>query len=63
MKKAIINLIKVKSLISLAVIFTTCYLTISGELDTASFMAITGAIITYYFKKDDNERSDTLGND
>jgi hypothetical protein len=24
-------------------------------------MAITGAIITYYFKKDDNERSDTLG--
>lgn len=50
--KGLLNLIKVKSIISLAVVFTTCFLTVKGELDTASFMALTGAIITYYFKKD-----------
>ena len=55
MKKGLLNLLKVKSIISLAVVFTTCYLTIRGYLDTASFMALTGAIITYYFKKDDSK--------
>lgn len=55
MKNAIINLLKVKSIISLAVIFTSCYLTIVGKLEVASFMALTGAIVTYYFKKDDKE--------
>lgn len=55
MKKGLLNLLKVKSIISLAVVFTTCFLTIHGELDTASFMALTGAIITYYFKKDDTK--------
>lgn len=53
--KAIVNLLKVKSIISLAVIFTSCYLTIVGKLEVASFMALTGAIVTYYFKKDDKE--------
>lgn len=55
MKNAIVNLLKVKSIISLAVIFTSCYLTIVGKLEVASFMALTGAIVTYYFKKDDKE--------
>lgn len=55
MKQAIVKLLKVKSIISLAVIFTSCYLTITGKLEVASFMALTGAIITYYFKKDDKE--------
>ena len=50
--KGLLSLMKVKSIISLAVVFTTCFLTVKGELDTASFMALTGAIITYYFKKD-----------
>lgn len=53
--KGLLSLMKVKSIISLAVVFTTCFLTVKGELDTASFMALTGAIITYYFKKDDNK--------
>ena len=48
----IVNLIKVKSIISIAVVMTTCYMTIKGSLDTASFMALAGAIITYYFNKD-----------
>lgn len=58
--KGVVALLKVKSIISLAVVFTTCYLTIKGELDTASFMALTGAIITYYFKKDDGKGEDEI---
>lgn len=60
MKKGLLNLLKVKSIISLAVVFTTCFLTIKGELDTASFMALTGAIITYYFKKDDKKEENDI---
>lgn len=55
MKKNLANLLKVKTIISLAVIFTTCYLTIKGNLDTETFMVITSAIITYYFNKKENE--------
>lgn len=51
MMKNISNLFKVKTIISLAVIFTTCYLTIVDKLDTETFMVITSAIITYYFNK------------
>jgi hypothetical protein len=58
--KAIVNLLKVKSIISLAVIFTSCYLTIVGKLELASFMALTGAIVTYYFKKDDKEEKEVV---
>lgn len=55
MKKNLANLLKVKTIISLVVIFTTCYLTIKGNLDTETFMVITSAIITYYFNKKENE--------
>ena len=55
MKKNLANLLKVKTIISLAVIFTTCYLTIKGSLDTETFMVITSAIITYYFNKKEND--------
>lgn len=51
MKKNLANLLKVKTIMSLAVIFTTCYLTIKGTLDTETFMVVTSAIITYYFNK------------
>lgn len=56
--KVLANLLKVKSIISLAVIFTSCYLTIIGKLEVASFMTITGAIITYYFTKDDKKNGE-----
>ncbi len=51
MIKNISNLFKVKTIISLAVIFTTCYLTIVEKLDTETFIALGSAIITYYFNK------------
>lgn len=51
MIKNISNLFKVKTIISLSVIFTTCYLTIVEKLDTETFIALGSAIITYYFNK------------
>ena len=50
------NLLKVKTILSLAVIITTCILTLKGVISVESFMAIASAIITYYFtKKEDKE--------
>lgn len=58
--KNIANLFKVKSIISIAVVFTTCYLTCKGKIEVAIFMSMATAIITYYFtkdnKKDDEEK-------
>ena len=47
----IADLFKVKTILSLVVIFTTCILTFKEMIDTASFMAIASAIITYYFTR------------
>lgn len=50
------NLIKVKTILSLAVIFTVCSLTFKEVVSVEAFMAIASAIITYYFtKKEDKE--------
>ena len=51
MKEAIINLLKVKTLLSLMFATTTCYLAVTGQIDTATFIALTASIITYYFNK------------
>ncbi|MEG1705090.1 MAG: hypothetical protein RR290_00755 [Clostridia bacterium] len=47
----IANLFKVKTILSLSVIITTCILTYKGVIDVVAFMTITSAIITYYFTK------------
>lgn len=54
--KNLANLFKVKTILSLAVIFTTCILTFKNIISVEAFMAIASAIITYYFtKKEDKE--------
>lgn len=54
--KNIANLFKVKTILSLAVIITTCVLTFKNVISVEAFMAIASAIITYYFtKKEDKE--------
>lgn len=54
--KNIANLFKVKTILSLCVIITTCILTFRGVVSVEAFMAIAGSIITYYFtKKNNNE--------
>ena len=49
--KNIANLFKVKTILSLCVIITTCVLTFKGTISIEAFMAIAGSIITYYFTK------------
>ena len=50
------NLFKVKTILSLTVIITTCILTFRNVISVEAFMAIAGAIITYYFTtKDEGE--------
>ena len=51
MKKQITNLFKLKSILSLMFCITTCYLALKDKIEMETFMAITMAIITYYFTR------------
>ncbi len=51
----IANLFKVKTILSIAVILTTCILTYRNIISVEAFMAIASAIITYYFTKPEKE--------
>lgn len=51
----IANLFKVKTILSLCVIVTTCILTFKNIVSVEAFMAIASAIITYYFTKKESE--------
>ena len=54
--KNLANLFKVKTILSLAVIITTCVLTFKNVVSVEAFMAIASAIITYYFtRKNESE--------
>ena len=56
--KNIANLFKVKTILSLLVIVTTCILTFRDVVSVEAFMAIAASIITYYFtKKEDTEET------
>ena len=49
--KNIADLFKVKTILSLLVIITTCILTFRELVSIEAFMAIAASIITYYFTK------------
>lgn len=51
--KNLANLFKVKTILSLLVITTTCILTFKNIVSVEAFMAIAGSIITYYFTRKD----------
>ena len=51
------NLLKVKTILSLAVIFTTCVLTFKNVISVEAFMAIASAIITFTLQKKRTRRS------
>ena len=53
--KNVANLFKVKTILSLCVIITTCILTFKNVVSVEAFMAIASAIITYYFTKKEKE--------
>lgn len=48
----LINLIKVKSIITIISFLTFVYLSVTGKIDTDNFMLILGMIATYFFNKD-----------
>lgn len=56
--KNLANLLKVKTILSLSVIFTTCVLTFKNIVSVEAFMAIASAIITYYFTKKETENKE-----
>ena len=45
------NLLKLKSILSLIVVVTTCVLTVKGQFEAATFIGLATAIITYYFTR------------
>ncbi len=53
----IADLFKLKSIMSLVVVITTCVLTFKGIVNVGEFMIMSASIITYYFtrKKDGKE--------
>ena len=52
--KNIANLFKVKTILSLLVIVTTCILTFKDFVSVEAFMTIAASIITYYFTRKEN---------
>ena len=59
--KNIANLFKVKTILSLLVIITTCILTFRNVVSVEAFMAIAASIITYYFTRTE-EKEEVLNN-
>ena len=58
------DLLKVKTILSLCVIITTCILTFKNVISVEAFMAIASAIITYYFtRKDDTTNNQNNNNE
>ena len=53
--QALINLLKVKTVLSLLFSITTCYLALKCKIEMETFIAITMSIITYYFTKKEGE--------
>lgn len=56
MKDALISLLKLKSILSLMFCGVTCYLACKGLIEMETFMAITMAIITYYFTRKEDDK-------
>ena len=53
------NLLKVKTIVTLAVVFTFCLLTIRGLELSSEFVMIATSVITYYFCKNDRKEDES----
>ena len=54
--KALIDLLKVKSIITLLSFVAFFYLSIIGKIGTDNFMLLLGMIATYFFNRNKSER-------
>lgn len=55
LKDKLIELLKVKSIITILVFGVFCYLSIIGKVDAQQFMLVLSMVATYYFSKKDNK--------
>lgn len=55
MKNALINLLKIKSLITLIVVSCLAYGFISGKINSNDFLPIATMIFTFYFTKKESK--------
>lgn len=60
---AIVDLLKVKSIITVITFIAFFYLSISGKIGIDNFMLIIGMIATYFFNKDSSEKKIEKEND
>ncbi len=58
MKNALTELLKVRSIITLAIIGVLSYLAIVRIIDAATFMTIAGAVVAYYFNRKEGNGND-----
>ena len=58
MKDAITNLLKVKSLMTIAVMTVFVILSLKGKLEPTLTASVISSIITYYFTKEKGEEND-----
>lgn len=59
----IAKLFKVKTILSLLVIITTCILTFRNVVSVEAFMAIAASIITYYFTRTEDSENQNIENE
>ena len=59
----IAKLFKVKTILSLLVIITTCILTFRNVVSVEAFMAIAASIITYSFTRTEDSENQNLENE
>ena len=48
------NLLKVKTIITLVIIFSFCFKTLVGVEITSEYVMISTAVVTYYFTRENN---------
>ena len=59
MKKAVINLLKVKSLMTICVMIVFMILALKGKLEPTLTASVISSVITYYFTKKEKKEDDT----
>lgn len=60
---SIVNLLKVKSIITLLSFTAFFYLSITGKVDVDNFMLVMSMIATYFFNKDNYEKKENINNE
>lgn len=63
MKNALINLLKVKTIITLAITGVFVYLSVAGKLPIETTTMVIGMVFTYYFNKKDKGDDKNVSNE